>query len=158
MDISYHYLTLPISIKKYFNRKFYLQGGIYSSYLLNSKFKMHTKTLTAENSAINLNEIKDENILSYSEFTTENKDKTCTKDFDFGVLLGVGVSEKISEKLYFNANILFNIGLVEIDKKFEKKYYPPTTKPVSRTTHYYGHLSNVKNIACTVNIGVSYQL
>ncbi len=153
MDISYSYLTLPISVRRYFkNNKFYIQGGIYSGYLLDLDAKIHIKDrFWFEGEPASQLEEKYHYI-----------DKTITKDFDFGVSLGAGFSQKLSKNLFFNTNILFNIGLVEIDKKFEKKNYTLKEmlelKPQPLYRHYYGHLSNVKNISCTVNIGVSYQL
>ncbi len=149
MDICYRYLTLPISVRRYFkNNKFYIQGGIYTGYLLSlyAKTHVHNRYWLDENPA---NELKIKCLY---------KDKTNTKNFDFGVSLGAGFSKKLSKNLFFNTNILFNLGLVEIDKKFENKIYAPSVNPQPQRRRYYGNLTNVKNISCTVNIGVSYQL
>ncbi len=149
MDISYRYLTLPISVRRYFkNDKFYIQGGIYTGYLLSLDAKTHVKNRSWFN----------EEPANQLERKCHYKDKTNTKNFDFGVSLGAGFSQKLSENLFFNTSILFNLGLVDVDKKFEKRVYSPLVNPQPQQRRYYGNLTNVKNISCTVNIGVSYQL
>ncbi len=139
LEVSNHYVMLPISLRRYFkNDKFYLQGGIYTGYLLNSDIKTYTRS-DYDNSV--------------EEYTYNGKGKDYTKNFDFGVLFGAGFSQRISKNLFFNTNILLSIGMFNIDDKVSYYNHVKYRKP----SYKYLGLTNVKNIACKVSAGVAYQ-
>ncbi len=148
LDVSNHYLILPISLRHYFkNNKFYLQGGIYTGWLLDSDVKIYDYHLfTYPNSDY-----------SIYESTFDGKGQDYTKDFDFGLLFGLGFSQKISKNLFFNADIMMSFGLLNIDDKVSILNSNRFSENFRFPFYKYHGLANVKNIACKVSVGVAYQ-
>jgi len=89
---SYNYLTLPILIKYQFNGqvKFFINGGPYVGYLLNSKSK--TKS------------------------TNDYDTSYLYKKIDFGLVAGVGMLIPFNDNFQFSLEIRDNLGVINISK------------------------------------------
>lgn len=82
----------------------------------------------------------------------------------FGISLGTGFSYPIAENFFLNANVLFNVGLRKIDKKYNNEYEEEDRVGISgtvtslRSTNYFGLNSNARNVNSTITLGVVYIL
>ena len=98
-----NYLTIPINLKYYLGneKKFYVNGGPFLGFFLDSKSKTNGKESANENDYY--------------------------KTLDFGVNLGVGTNFKLSDKYNLNLEIRHNYGLTNISKhQFVNSYYMKT--------------------------------
>lgn len=99
VNYIYNYLTLPIFIKYYFNdeSRYFVNGGIFAGYLIDSKTKIVSKLYN--------NDIDE----TFSSTDINN-------DFDFGLSIGFGKSIKISDKNSITIEIRDNLGLARTNK------------------------------------------
>lgn len=160
VKIENQYLTLPFSLRKYFSKHhFYIQGGFYTGWLLKSQVYTYNRKH---------NYIPDYDFYGY-DFTsgidnTIDKQKEFTTHFDFGVSAGIGFTHKLTKKLIFNSDLVLNLGLRKIDRKYNNEYseeHAPALSSYStllRSTNYYGLNSSAKNISATFTIGLGYTL
>lgn len=86
---NYNYLVLPIYVNYYFgeNKDFYINGGLFLGYLLNSK--LSSKKFNDETSTTNLN-----------------------KKLDAGLVFGLGKKVRLNDKNDLKIELRENLGLV----------------------------------------------
>lgn len=159
VKIENQYLTLPFLLRKYISKHhFYIQGGFYTGWLLKSQIYTYNRKH---------NYIPDYDFYG-SDFMSGidnsiDKDKEFTTHFDFGVSAGIGFTHNLTNKLIFNSDLILNLGLRKIDRKYNNEYSEerlPVLPPyiLLRSTNYYGLNSNAKNISATFTIGLGYTL
>ncbi len=165
LKVENKYITAPLLLRKHLftNQIFYVQGGIYLAYLTSSRIavdgekeikqKFQTSTLTEKPSIPTNFGIK------YTDKTKDN-----TNSLDYGASVGFGIKLPLGNGVYFTSDLLTNIGLRNIDKKYnndyEKTTMPTTTgiNTIIRSGNYYGLNSKAKNINTTFTIGLSFEI
>jgi hypothetical protein len=160
IKISNNYLTMPVLIRKYINQTgLYVQGGFYISNLLRSQIYTYNR--------------KHEYFPDYafygydSWFKINNeidKKKEFTMNIDFGISFGTGFSHALTDRLLLTTNLILNLGLHKIDKKYNNEYFEhlvPSYVGLDnyvRSTNYFGLNSNAKNISSSISVGLVYKL
>ncbi|MBK3516248.1 outer membrane beta-barrel protein [Carboxylicivirga marina] len=172
-DISNHYITLPLIMRKYLNASntFYLQGGAYMAYLIQSSIDFSIDRLYVSSYKFDSDQLEliDEtevggnsgsNIRAYENDFEDD----LTSTFDLGIVLGTGYTYPLSDKLYIYADLLFSIGLKDIDGVNDNEY-SETSLPASsgyntviQSENYYGLNSNAKNFSGVLTVGVGLRL
>lgn len=91
-----------------------------------------------------------------------NNKKEFTNNIDFGVSFGTGYSYPFTNRLLLNADLIFNIGLFKIDKKYHNEYEETILPSITgssirlRATNYYGLNSNARNLNMGFTVGIAY--
>ena len=167
IEIDNNYLVLPITLRKYLNSQntFYLQGGMYWGYLLKSEVDILLQKWQQERivSAGLVTKISSNN---FNEFHMEgeDEDKNYTSNVDYGLSIGTGINYPLSNRFYFNADLLINVGLRSIDKQNNNEYWESDTPRATgyyKTIHsanYYGLNSNAKNINAVITFGIGFRI
>ncbi len=160
LNIKNHYLVIPFTLKKYIfkDKNLFVAGGIYTGYLLASKIdNYHQKVEWLEN------ELVSNYIFEIDQFKDSKKEYT--NRFDFGVSFGTGYDRKITNRLELKTNLICNLGLRKVDRKYNNNYYitpaPQGTNFSSyllRSTNYYGLNSKSKNINLVFRFGLAYRI
>jgi Outer membrane protein beta-barrel domain len=98
---SYNYMTLPVMIKYDFKNApgFFVNGGLFLGYLLDSEVKAHANT----------NQLPE--LTDFTQSTTE-----LNNQFDFGLAMGFGKSFQINPKNSVVVEIRNNLGLSQTNK------------------------------------------
>jgi len=160
IKINNNYLTVPVIYRKYIfqNQKIFVEGGAYLSFLISSKINDWNEKIVSNDTA---------EIYRYWSNLDNWKDskKVYTKKFDMGLSIGTGFEKNLTDKLVVMTEILLNVGLLDVDSKYNNEYsVTPTaagsnfTSVLVRSTNYYGLNSNSKNINLLFTIGIGYKL
>jgi len=160
LKISNDYLTLPLLLRKYLfkEKNIFVAGGVYIGYLLSSGIDYLNQKTVSDESGI---------LRDYSAWIDIENDKKrgYTNKFDLGFSFGTGYAKNISDKLIFKSELLFNIGIIKVDSKYNNEFSVtpvPTFENFSnvlvRSTNYYGLNSNSKNINMLITIGLGYKI
>ncbi len=168
-DVSNHYISLPLSVRKYLNSShtFYVQGGCYLAYLLQSTVAINMEgsyKSSITNTLFELTNVESQNSNYGIELNEDDFDKKLTSSFDFGLVLGTGFNYPFSDQFYINADLSLCIGLKDIDKVNDNDY-SEVEMPLSsgygtsiRSANYYGLNSNAKNISGALTVGIGFRL
>ncbi|MBK3516246.1 outer membrane beta-barrel protein [Carboxylicivirga marina] len=163
-DISNHYITLPLSLRKYLNASytFYVQGGVYMACMFESRVDI---SIVEKFNRWNIAEEHEEpRLVGYyiEEFNANHFDfeDELTRMFDFGLVLGTGYIYPLSKKLFINADLLFSIGLKGIDGVNDNEYDELLLArgTMVRSGNYYGLNSNAKNFSGELTVGIGIKL
>lgn len=157
--IKNNYLTVPISVKQEIGQKgFYLKGGFYVGFLIESTVQSHNKKTEASDS---------EYFYHYSEFEYKKHQSDRKLEYtnrkDLGLSFAVGHSHPVLNKWSINTEITSNIGLLKVDQKFNNEYEKTLVSSSSGvitnvvSNNYYGLNSNAKNISVAITVGIAYQ-
>lgn len=152
--IANHYLTIPLTVKKYFfkEKSLYLEAGFYSGIFLFSR--LSTKEISTS-------QFSNENPMIATYNYVGSGEKGHTSKFDFGVSFGAGYKKVLTDKLSLVSSIKLNIGLHKIDalNSNEVVYRPSGTDLIGKTIYdYYGLNSNARNTNITLTFGITYEL
>ena len=158
--VKNNYLTLPVLLRKYIHKQeYYLQGGFYLGYLLNSKISYSLRKHTY---------IPDY-IWSGSDTwarldNAEDEEKEFTMNFDYGVSAGAGLSHPLGSRTVLTADLLFTMGLRQVDAKYNNEYSEKDVisgtgfRKQLRSTNYFGLNSNARNFTTLITVGIGYRL
>lgn len=159
VKINNKYIVIPVLLRKHLNyRGVYIQGGFYTGLLLKSQISSHLRKHAY---------IRNYDFYGYdleSNIDIADDKKEFTMNIDFGLSLGTGFSYALSERLFFNTDLVLNAGLRKIDKKYNNEYEEKQIAGTSgistslRSTNYYGLNSNSKNISSAITLGIGYKL
>ena len=143
------YLIFPILIRTYIlkHRALYLEGGLYSGYLLSSKVTLSDSKIVDE--------------APRAFFFSKFDNNSFTHNLDYGFSLGGGFAKDINQKVIFSISTRVNIGLRKVDAKFDNQFEigsTPLGSQLVTSTNYFGFNSDARNINFTFSIGAGYKI
>jgi len=152
--IKNHYLTIPLTIRRYFyqERSLFIEAGFYGGILFLSQSYFKEVTYVQYGNG-------DPSTTEF-EFRGKGGDNHTTK-FDFGLTFGTGYKKAISDRISFISNLKLNFGLRKIDaiNSNEVIYTPSGIHLTSKTIkNYYGLNSFARNINLTLTFGIVYKV
>ena len=107
IKISNNYLVIPISLKKYLNNKSFIEGGLYTGFLMKSEIFSYEWQETT-NSYFS----------SKSGFIDENKE--FTSQFDSGLKVGFGKVWK-TDNVLASIKLTYSLGLIRLDGEYDRR-------------------------------------
>lgn len=156
VELRNRYLTMPVLIKKYFSgSKFYFSGGGFAARLMATD--IYTFKRKHSYTSYDFGNESD----SYGGINHEvDKNKEFTNEFDYGVSLGTGLSYPLTKSIFLDADLLFSLGLRQVDGKYNNEYEERRIAVSSgfaaavRSTNYFGLNSNATNISAALTFGI----
>lgn len=155
--IDNNYITMPITVRRYFKRhRAYISGGVYSAFLVKSyvdgRAYQHFSTES------------EEVVFSYAEgerwLEIKDNKKEFTSNFDVGLSAGSGIVHPIGKNWLINLDVLVNIGLLKVDRKYNNEYEENEISNAVgiltriKSSNYIGLNSNARNISTSITFGL----
>lgn len=155
-DIRNDYLLVPLIAKYKFNAvsRFYVTGGIYTGFLIN--------TVGLEEDSIKSVITSDYYLNSRMNRLDQEASKDLTSVLDAGIVLGGGASLPLGDHFALNVDARLNVGVLKVDRNYNNRFekYPIATSTgygymVISENYYRGLNSQARNISLTLTAGLS---
>ena len=160
IELRNDYLIVPLQLRRYIlkGKNIFVSGGLYVGYLVSSRIDYLIQKTVFDSTGESV-------ILSRKIDKVKDEKRAFTNKFDYGISLGTGFVKKISDKLHFKSEMLFNMGLRKLDSKYNNELlvrsYPLGSNFFNfgvRSTNYFGLNSNSRNINMLITFGLAYTI